>query len=59
MTFQAYQRPLRISNAFGGIKYREKVIEAAYESGYESLSGADSFKKATGVLPIESREKNI
>lgn len=60
MTFQAYQRTLRISNAFGRIKYGEKVIEAAYESGYESLSGfTDSFKKATGFSPIESRGKNM
>ncbi len=60
MTFQSYQRALRISNAFGRIKYGEKVIEAAYESGYESLSGfTDSFKKATGFSPIKSREKNM
>jgi AraC family transcriptional regulator of adaptative response/methylated-DNA-[protein]-cysteine methyltransferase len=60
MTFQAYLRTLRISNAFGRIKYGEKVIEAAYESGYESLSGfTDSFKKATGFSPIKSREKSM
>ena len=60
MTFQAYLRTLRISSAFGRIKYGEKVIEAAYESGYESLSGfTDSFKKTTGFSPIKSREKNM
>lgn len=60
ITFQAYLRSLRISNAFGRIKYGEKVIEAAYESGYESLSGfTDSFKKSTGFSPIKSREKNM
>lgn len=55
LTFQAYLRTRRISQAFGRIKNGEKVIEAAYESGYESLSGfTESFKKATGFSPIRS-----
>lgn len=55
MTFQTYLRTLRISQAFGRIKYGEKVIEAAYASGYESLSGfTESFKKTTGFSPIKS-----
>jgi len=57
MTFQTYLRTLRISHAFGRIKYGEKVIEAAYESGYESLSGfTESFKKTTGFSPIKSTQ---
>jgi len=57
MTFQAYQRLLRINNAFNDIKKGDKVIEAAYENGYESLSGFQhSFKKATNIKPIDSRE---
>jgi AraC family transcriptional regulator, regulatory protein of adaptative response / methylated-DNA-[protein]-cysteine methyltransferase len=60
MTFQAYLRTLRISDAFGRIKYGEKVVDTAFESGYESLSGfTDSFKKATGFSPIKSSDKNI
>jgi AraC family transcriptional regulator of adaptative response/methylated-DNA-[protein]-cysteine methyltransferase len=60
MTFQAYLRTLRISQAFGRIKYGEKVIEAAYESGYESLSGfTESFKKTTGFSPIKSTQNQM
>lgn len=60
MTFQAYQRALRIGQAFGRIRYGEKVIDTAFESGYESLSGfADSFKKTTGFSPSGSRKKNL
>lgn len=60
MTFQAYLRTLRISNAFGKIRYGEKVIEAAFSSEYESLSGFNSiFKKTTGFNPKLSSEKKI
>lgn len=58
MTFQTYLRTRRISQAFGRIKNGEKVIEAAYESGYESLSGfTESFKKTTGFSPNQSRQQ--
>ncbi|MEN8222407.1 MAG: trifunctional transcriptional activator/DNA repair protein Ada/methylated-DNA--[protein]-cysteine S-methyltransferase [Acidobacteriota bacterium] len=60
MTFQAYLRTLRISEAFGRIRHGEKVIDAAYDSGYESLSGfSDTFRKTTGFSPKKSSEKNI
>jgi len=60
MTFQAYLRTLRISEAFGRIKHGEKVIDAAYDSGYESLSGfSETFRKTTGFSPKKSSEKNI
>jgi AraC family transcriptional regulator of adaptative response/methylated-DNA-[protein]-cysteine methyltransferase len=60
MTFQAYLRTLRISDAFGRIKYGEKVVDTAYESGYESLSGfTDGFKKTTGFSPTKSTDKDI
>ena len=60
MTFQAYLRTLRISNAFGRIKYGEKVIEAAFEVGYESLSGfTETFKKTTGFSPNKSTSKQL
>jgi AraC family transcriptional regulator of adaptative response/methylated-DNA-[protein]-cysteine methyltransferase len=60
LTFQGYLRTLRISQAFGRIRHGEKVVDAAMESGYESLSGFnESFKKATGVSPVNSRNKKI
>lgn len=61
MTFQAYQRSIRISYAFGTVKHGEsKVIHAAYDSGYESLSGFhEAFKKATGFSPKNSKEGKL
>lgn len=60
MTFQAYLRTLRIGEAFGRIQYGDKVIEAAFDSGYESLSGfTESFKKATGFSPTKSRDRTL
>lgn len=60
MTFQAYLRSLRIGQAFGRIVFGEKVIHAAYNSGYESLSGfADSFKKMTGFSPTLTKKEKV
>ena len=61
MTFQAYLRTLRINGAYGRIKLgEEKVVEAAFNSDYDSLSGFNStFKKTTGFTPIESKGKNL
>ena len=60
MTFQAYLRSLRIGKAFGQIKYGDKVIDAAFDSGYESLSGfSDSFRKSTGFSPAVSPGKEL
>jgi len=59
MTFQAYLRALRLGQAFGRIQHGEKVIDTAFESGYNSLSGfADSFKKATGFSPSASSKES-
>jgi AraC family transcriptional regulator, regulatory protein of adaptative response / methylated-DNA-[protein]-cysteine methyltransferase len=59
MTFLVYLKTLRITEAFGRIKHGEKVIDTAFESGYESLSGfAESFKKSAGFSPVLSRSKN-
>lgn len=60
MTFQTYLRLLRVNRAFGQIKYGEKVIESAFDTGYESLSGfTETFKKITGFSPSNSKNKNI
>ena len=60
MTFQCYLRTLRIGHAFGRIRYGENVTNAAFASGYESLSGfAESFKNTTGFSPSQSRSREI
>ena len=51
---------LRINNAFKQIQNGEKIISAAFESGYESLSGFnDSFKSIVGGSPLHSKERKI
>lgn len=60
MTFHAYQRMNRINNAFGRIRHGERVTEAAFDQGYESLSGfTETFKNTTGFAPVESRRKQL
>jgi len=59
MTFHSYQRLIRINNAFKNIKNGDKVIEAAFDQGFSSLSGFQhSFKKATGISTKESKTSN-
>jgi len=60
MTFHAYQRMLRINNALRSIKKGDKVIEAVFDSGYDSLSGFQhTFKKTTTGNPSEIRDRNV
>lgn len=60
MTFHAYQRMVRINTAFKKIKEGQSVTRAAFDSGYESLSGFnDSFKNVLGTAPSKSQEKNV
>lgn len=60
MTFQAYQRMVRINTAFQALKKGESVTASAYDSGYESLSGFGyTFKKMVGSAPDESKDKAI
>lgn len=60
MTFQAYQRMIRINTAFQSLKKGESVTSSAYDSGYESLSGFGyTFKKMVGSAPEESKDKAI
>lgn len=60
MTFQAYQRCLRINHAFGNIRRGENIPQAAFGSGYDSLSGFnESFRKTIGIVPSKANQKNI
>ncbi|MCF0060969.1 methylated-DNA--[protein]-cysteine S-methyltransferase [Dyadobacter chenwenxiniae] len=60
ITFHSYQRMFRINSAFKKMKEGETVTAAAFDSGYESLSGFnDSFKSIFGVSPVNSREKQV
>lgn len=58
MSFQAYQRMMRINTAFEKIQQGEKVSDVAFDSGYESLSGfSESFRKILGINPSSGKEK--
>jgi len=60
MTFHAYQRMVRINNAFMELKSRKKVTATAFDTGYESLSGFGyTYKKLLGDSPQNSLDKNI
>ncbi|WP_420604287.1 bifunctional transcriptional activator/DNA repair enzyme AdaA [Flagellimonas sp.] len=60
ITFHAYQRMCRINNAFQELKEGKKATSAAFDSGYESLSGFGyTYKKLMGRSPQLSLDKNI
>lgn len=60
ITFHAWQRMFRLNTAFTKIKNGESVTAAAYDAGYESLSGfGDSFRAVFGVSPSNSRSKQV
>lgn len=60
LTFQAYQRMLRINNAYQNIKEGEAVTGAAYNSGFNSLSGFNTrFRSVLGTAPSHSEDKAI
>jgi AraC family transcriptional regulator of adaptative response/methylated-DNA-[protein]-cysteine methyltransferase len=60
MTFQAYLRAMRMGKAFDLLRSGEKVIDAAFDSGYESLAGfTESFKKTTGFSPNKSSRNRL
>lgn len=60
MTFQAFQRMFRLNTAFKKIQQGENIMETAYNSGFESLSGFnESFKSIFGVSPKNSKTQRI
>ncbi|MBK1896001.1 bifunctional transcriptional activator/DNA repair enzyme AdaA [Chryseobacterium paridis] len=60
ITFQAFQRKIRMNKAFKRIKSGESIITAAIDSGYESLSGFNErFKNIVGVSPKHTKMQGI
>lgn len=56
MSFHAFQRMLRINNAFKKIQQGASVTGAAFEAGYESNSGfVDGFRSIFGLSPTQSK----
>lgn len=57
MTFQAFQRMMRVNVALQELKGGRSATDVAFDSGYESLSGFGyTYKKLTGAAPSEGRQ---
>jgi len=60
MSFHAYQRMYRINSAFKNIQQGASVTAAAFDCGFESLSGfVDSYKKVFGISPKKGRVQRV
>jgi AraC family transcriptional regulator of adaptative response/methylated-DNA-[protein]-cysteine methyltransferase len=60
MTFHAYQRMLRINNAYNLIKGGNSVTDTAFGLGYDSLSGFnESWKSVFGKAPKDTKDKTV
>ncbi len=60
LTFQTYQRMYRINTGYLELKEGKKTTDAAFQAGYESLSGFGyTYKKLLGKSPNQSTGKNI
>lgn len=60
ITFHAWQRMHRLNTAFNKLQLGEPVTAAAFDAGYESLSGfGESFKAVFGVSPVNSRHQQV
>lgn len=60
ITFQAYQRQLKLNKAFKKIHEGENILQVASESGFESLSGFnESFKNLFKNSPKNSGQEKI
>jgi AraC family transcriptional regulator of adaptative response/methylated-DNA-[protein]-cysteine methyltransferase len=58
MTFQTYCRGLRLGSTLGRIRAGRSLDDAAFDAGYESLSGfRDAFRRAFGRPPGRSRSE--
>jgi len=60
VTFQAYQRMLRINTAMQQLKTGQRATDVAFDSGYGSISGfAYTYKKIIGASPVHSQHSTV
>lgn len=60
MTFHCYQRMMRINKAYNQIKGGNKVTNAAFGIGYDSLSGFnEGYKSIFGKAPKDINNQNV
>ena len=60
MTFNAYQRMLRLNRAYQELSAGKLVTATAFDAGYESLSGfAEGFRSTFGAAPSHVGETGV
>ncbi len=60
MTFHAYSRARRLGAALGSMKGGESVTRAAFDAGYDSLSGFhEAFRRYFGDAPTVTRDATL
>lgn len=60
MTFHAYSRARRLGAALGRVQEGEGVARAAFDAGYDSLSGfQDAFRQYFGTTPTALEDSTI
>lgn len=60
MTFQAFQRMLKLNSAFKKLQQGSTVMDSAYESGFASLSGfSEGFRNVFGNSPAGAKQQKI
>jgi AraC family transcriptional regulator of adaptative response/methylated-DNA-[protein]-cysteine methyltransferase len=60
MTFQAYHRARRLGSALGHVRVGSSVGRAAYEAGFESLSGfQEAFQRYFGASPTDLEDATV
>lgn len=59
-TFHGWQRMVRLNSAFQRLQAGSNVTSAAFDSGYESLSGfGQSFKDTLGFAPSQKNSPDV
>lgn len=59
-TFLSYLRSIRLGTAINQIGNGDKIMETAYTTGFESLSGfTDALKNLTGKSPVKSKNMKV
>lgn len=60
MTFHGYQRMMRLNRAYKNLTEGSSVTDAAFGSGYESLSGfSEQFQNIFDAAPSDSKAKSV
>src|SRR5262249_31451886 len=60
MTFHSYARARRLGSALAQIREGGSVVSAAFDHGYDSLSGFnDAFRTIVGTSPTSAKEATV